>query len=475
MRNEINWQKKSESCQKQLVDDLKSLIAIPSFRDDEQATNDSPLGPGPKSALLHFGKIAERDGFEFYNLNNIVGYIEYVPKGADDQYVAILGHLDVVPAGDGWETDPYSASQKNGNIYGRGSSDDKGPLLSAYYALKIVVGLGTEFKHRIRLIVGTDEENDWTCVNYYFDHEPAPLFGFSPDAEFPIINGEKGISQFEDRFIGKNEGPARLLSFRAGQRTNMVPGKASAKLIVENADQLKKDFESFLTEYPFLSGQAIVADDQIGLVLSGLQAHGAFPESGHNAGTYLASFLKKVPLALNAKDFIQYLADKAHLDYKGVKIGVSSHDELMGDLSVNPGIMNFAENEDSFINLNIRFPKSTNGKQILSQLNESIKKTDLGEFKSVGFIQEPHYVDQNDPIVKNLLAVYHDQTGFPAHQMIIGGGTYARLMKRGVAYGALFPDSDDTMHKANEHISLNDLKRATSIYAEAIYRLADLD
>lgn len=184
----IDWQKLAAQYREAYIADLTTLVGIDSARDDSLATDDYPLGPGPAKALLAFLELAKRDGFKTKNLDNVVGYVEY---GEGEETLAILGHADVMPAGKGWHTDPFTLTAKDGNLYGRGTSDDKGPSLAAYYGLKMLKDQGILPKIKIRFIIGTDEESDWTGMNHYLDLEPAPTLGFSPDAEFPLINGER--------------------------------------------------------------------------------------------------------------------------------------------------------------------------------------------------------------------------------------------------------------------------------------------
>ncbi|MHA5099448.1 dipeptidase PepV [Oenococcus oeni] len=471
----IDWKSESSKVQKQLLKDLKSLVAVKSVRDDLNSSDDAPLGPGPRDGLYKFSEMTGRDKFQLKILKNVVSYLEYAPKGADDQYVAILAHVDVMPAGDGWETDPFKAVERSGKIFGRGTADDKGPGLAAYYGLKIVRDLNLPLKHRVRFILGSDEENDWTGVNYYFKNQPQPLLGFSPDADFPIINGEKGLAQYELHFAGRNSGRLKLLNFQSGYRTNMVPGKAVAIIQGNDLDTFIGEFKNYLSGKTVLSGTASLEKDRLTITLEGKQAHGAWPEQGKNAGTYLAEFLKDFAFSENAKDFLNYLGTVAHQDPKGEKLGIASTDKVMGNLSMNVGIMHFIDQEDSFINLNIRFPKSTNNKQILEGLNSSKPKAMKEPFVNKGFVQEQHYVAPDDPLVRILLDIYQKQTGEAAYDKVIGGGTFGRLMKRGVGYGALFPDAEATMHQANENFRIADLERATSIYAQAIYEIANLD
>ncbi len=471
----INWKNESSKVQKQLLDDLKTLIAVKSVRDDSNSNKDAPLGPGPRDGLYKFSELAGRDKFQFKILKNVVGYLEYAPKNADDKYVAIIAHVDVMPAGDGWETDPFTAVERFDKIFGRGTADDKGPALAGYYGLKIVRDLALPLKHKVRFILGTDEENDWTGVNYYFKNQPKPLLGFSPDADFPIINGEKGLAQYELHFTGCNNGSLKLLNFQSGYRTNMVPGKATAVVQGNELNDLIDKFKKYLSDKALLSGTVSLEKDRLIITLNGKQAHGAWPEQGENAGTYLAKFLKDFSFSDNAESFLTYLGTIAHQDPKGEGLGIASSDHVMGNLSMNVGIMHFSDQEDSFINFNIRFPKSTNNNQILKGLNFSKPKAIKEKYVNKGFVQEPHYVSPDDPLVKTLLDIYQKQTGETAYDKVIGGGTFGRLMKRGVGYGALFPDAEATMHQANENFRIADLARATSIYAQAIYEIANLD
>lgn len=469
----VDWKQETEKRKAAYVEDLKALLAVESVRDDSQATPDAPLGPGPTAALVKMLAIAERDGFTTKNIDNIVGYIEIGPKDADE-YVAILSHVDVMPAGEGWDTEPFDPVVTEDKIIARGASDDKGPGMSAYYAFKILSDLKVPLKRRVRLIFGTDEENDWTGMTRYFEVEPEPVFGFSPDAEYPIINGEKGNVQVIIKGEATNGGTVKLVDFESGLRTNMVPGIARATVKSSHAEKIVTEFQEFLVENPKVSGSTETDGEIIKFVLNGKQVHGAMPETGENAGTYLANFLQDFDFGGTAKSFLTYLGTPAHDDTVGEKFGVKYTDDVMGPLSMNVGIQKFIDGGESFINFNFRYPKGITPDEIVDGLSSKLNGWDVTPTIG-GHSQAPHYVAPSDPIVETLLRVYHDQTGLPAHDQVIGGGTYGRLMKRGVAYGALFPDSPDTMHQVNEFALLDDLYRSISIYAQAIAEITNLD
>ena len=467
----IDWTKEVEARKDDLLEDLQNLLRINSERDDAQATPEAPFGPGPVAGLKHMLAYGERDGFTVKNVDNYAGHIEY---GEGDETLGIFGHMDVVPAGDGWETDPYEPVIKDGKIYARGASDDKGPSMAAYYAMKIIKELGLPVSKKIRFVVGSDEESGWGDMDYYFQHEEAPDFGFSPDAEFPIINGEKGNVTIRLTFRGGNA-DYKLESFKSGLRENMVPGTADAVVTAASADEaasLAASFETFIKQEAKISGNAELSDKTVTFHVVGKGAHGASPQSGINAATFLATFLNDYSFAEGAYSFINTIAEFIHEDFYGEKLGVAFEDEKMGKLTMNAGIVNFdPENpENSLVTLNFRYPKGTSAEELQAKVQATVGETVTATQGDRN--QEPHYVPVDDPLVATLLQVYEDHTGEKGQEQIIGGGTYGRLLKRGVAYGAMFPGYTDTMHQANEFMELDDLFRAAAIYADAIYRLA---
>ncbi|MGX7199966.1 dipeptidase PepV [Enterococcus nangangensis] len=462
----IDWQKEVEARKDDLLADLFTLLRIKSERDDSLATADAPVGPGPKEALLKMLEIGERDGFITKNVENIAGHIQY---GAGDETLGIFAHMDVVPAGSGWDSDPYEPEIRDGKLYARGSSDDKGPSVACYYALKIIKELNLPLSKRIRFVVGSDEESGWKDMDRYFAVEEKPDFGFSPDAEFPIINGEKGNVTIKVSAPGTNSGAYTLQSFASGLRENMVPESAKAILTVPNPAEVVAAFEKFVASQP-VTGEAEVAGNVVTLEVIGKSAHGASPQTGINGGTTLATFLNTLPLAAGAKEFVQVGA-LIHSDFYGEKLGVAITDVKMGALTMNAGLLNFAEGADeNVITLNFRYPVGTDGEKLLAGVAQTLG-TGVKVFKGLKDT-EPHYVPADDPLVATLLAVFEEHTGLTGEEKIIGGGTFGRLLKRGVAYGAQFPGYTDTMHQANEFMPVEDILRSAAIYADAIYRLA---
>lgn len=465
------WLAKSLTYEDDLLADLEEMISIKSVRDDAAATEDAPLGPGPKAALDKFLEIGERDGFRTGNYKNLVAYAELGPEDAEES-VAIIGHLDVMPAGDGWTKDPWTPVIEDGRLYGRGSSDDKGPTFAGYYAMKMLKDMEVPLTRKLVFMVGIDEESDWTGMDDFLAEYGEPTMGFSPDAEFPIINGEKGNNSVVARFAGTNEGTTRLISFTAGERPNMVPGTAKAVVETEDAEALVEKMNAYLAEESRVKGEAEISGNQIDFTFFGRQVHGAMPKTGENAGTYLANFLKEADFGGNAQGFLDFLGGALHDDTQANKIGAAKHDDLMGDLSMNVGIQRFADGEDGFINTNFRYPQNTDAETIAVAVSAAIPETFDATAANEGHAMVPHYVPGDDPIVATLLDVYRDHTGMPAGENVIGGGTFGRLLKRGVAFGAMFEGVPDTMHQADEFFPVVDLTRAMAIFAHAMNDLA---
>lgn len=462
----IDWKKEVEARKEDMFADLFTLLRIDSVRDDSKATEDAPVGPGPKEALLKFLEIGERDGFVTKNVGNLAGHIEY---GSGDETLGIFAHVDVVPVGTGWSHDPFDPIVKDGRIYARGSSDDKGPGMAGYYALKIIKELGLPVSKRVRFIIGTDEESGWKCMDHYLSVEEKPDFGFSPDAEFPIINGEKGILSVYLNFAGDNQGGANeLLSFTAGLRENMVPQDAKAIFISDEPQKIETDFANFIAQNP-VSGTCVVNGNEVTLEVVGKGAHGMEPRGGINAATFLATFLNNYSFGSDAKNYLAVTADALHDDSRAHLLGLNYVDDVMGDLTVNPGVFDFTAGKSGTITLNFRFPQGVTVEGIESALTE--KFAEYGVTLSRGKAQLPHYVPADDPLVKTLLDVYEKHTGEKGQEQTIGGGTYGRLLERGVAYGAMFPHSIDTMHQTDEFMAVDDLVNAAIIYADAIYQL----
>ncbi len=466
---QINWQKEVEQRKEQLIEDTQRLLQIKSTLDEETATEDIPFGKGIKEALDFMLALGEKDGFSVKNIDNYGAHLE---MGHGEELLGILGHLDVVPEGEGWTADPYSADIRDGRIYARGAMDDKGPTMAAYYAMKIVKDLGIDVNKRVRLILGTDEESDWRCMDHYFEKEETPTVGFVPDADFPIIYAEKGIADFTYEFDGsRHEGAeATLLSFSAGQRFNMVPEFAKAVIAASSMDagQWEEKYSRYCANHG-LTGTLTAEGNNVTITMDGVSVHGMEPDLGVNAGLRLVDFLIQLPFEGDDKRFLEFVNKYMSKESRGRALGVAYSDDITKDLTINYGILSYEHGGKGKIALNMRYPVTFDFESGWSVLEKVASdhgftiqmKTHLG----------PHHVDADSELVKTLQKIYEEHTGEEAELLAIGGGTYARAIKNAVAFGPLFPGREDVAHQKDEYIIIEDLLKATAMYAQAIYEL----
>mgnify|MGYP005829693975 CR=1 FL=1 len=466
----INWMEEVEKRKDDLLEDLQKFLQIKSILDEENTTEEAPLGEGVKEALTYLLNLGEKDGFTAKNVDHLAGHLEF---GQGEELLGILCHVDVVPEGDGWSVDPFGGEIKDGKIYARGAMDDKGPTIAAYYAMKIVKELGIQLDKRVRMIIGTDEESDWRCVEHYFNVEEMPTMGFAPDADFPIIYAEKGIADYDlvSKAGASNEEAAHtVLHFESGRRYNMVPDFAKVKLSVSADDsKLVQDYEQFLLSKN-LKGKSYMESEALFLELEGVSAHGMEPENGTNAGILLAHFLSDSDIDPSSQQYFTFIKTYFYGDSRGKNLEINYEDDITGPLTINVGKLRYDQQAGGTLGLNMRYPVTFN-------LDEAKGKLQ-GLVEQKGFTIEnfsdskPHHVDKDHVLVKTLQKVYEEQTGDKGELLSIGGGTYARSLESGVAFGPLFPGRADVAHQKDEHMFVEDLLKATAIYAQAIAELA---
>jgi len=465
----INWTEEVNKRKKELIQDTQAFLRIKSVLDEENATRKAPLGEGIQEALQFMLNKGQEDGFVVKDVEHLAGHIE---MGSGDDILGVLCHVDVVPEGDGWSSDPYGAEIRDGKIFARGVLDDKGPTMAAYYAMKIVKELGLPLSKRVRMILGTDEESEWRCVDTYFKHEEMPTLGFAPDADFPIIYAEKGIWDFyikQAPNLESGESNIEVIEYAAGRRFNMVPDYAKAILqITGEMKPTQEAFEQFLTSQN-VKGTSYVDGNQLILEVEGVSAHGMEPKNGVNAGLQLASFLNHLVLSKHAQEYFAFVA-KYLSESRGNAFDIAFNHPEIGDVTLNVGILQYSKQNGGQIGVNLRYPTTYDFDGAKDKLTATLKEN---HFALITLSHsEPHHVEADSFLVQTLSKVYEGQTGEKAELIAIGGGTYARSLEAGVAFGPLFPGREDIAHQKDEYMYIEDLFKATALYAEAIYELA---
>lgn len=435
-----------------ILSKTKELLSFPSVLDTFDPTSETPFGVEINNALQYMIDLGKEDGFITKNINNYAAHIEY---GSGKEIIGVLCHLDVVPTGDvsKWTNHPFSPTIKDGKIFARGSSDDKGPTMAAYFALRFLKEIGHVPNKRVRIILGTDEETAWRGIAKYFETEEMPEVGFAPDACFPLIYGEKGIISFD--VTGKANGE-ELLTFEAGDRYNVVPEYAECTLSVD----LSEEFTKHLS-FNGLKGEYV---DGVYKVY-GKSAHAMQPNLGVNAAFILAEFLNKHI----DNNFVKYICEFLTFDHLGEKLNIDHNDPELKEFTMNAAVFEYGEDEFK-IGVNCRYPLGWDKDSATINLDASVRKY---KFKYKILSDSPvHYVDKNDPFVKLLHDAYIKYTGDTETELVtIGGGTYSRALNKAVAFGATMPGRKDVAHQVDEYLHIEDLLTATAIYMESIYQL----
>jgi succinyl-diaminopimelate desuccinylase len=473
--NKVDWYEEAKKREQMFIKDAQQLLRIRSILDESSARQGMPFGEGIAQALDYVVNLCKEAGMK---TKVIDGYGAHAEIGEGDQLIGVLCHIDVVPAGEGWTSPPFAAEIRDGKIYARGAIDDKGPTMAAIYAVRLVQELELPLRKRVRLIFGTDEESGFRCMKHYFKTEEMPTLGFAPDADFPIIYSEKGSSNFTlvNRLINaiqENAAEATLLTFESGQRLNMVPESARALLTGGEGSliHIVYEFNAFLEAHNH-PGEAIRDGKELQLSLIGKSAHAMDPSQGINAGLILAHFLDQQVLDGEGAAFVELIEDNLYDDPAGRKLGIACSDEITGKLTVNVGILRYEKGNEARVHINARYPVSGSFEAIHDQIKAVADRFSY-EVKEARN-SKPHYVEPDHPLIRTLQKVYEEQTGEPATLIAIGGGTYARMLDKGVAFGPLFPGRLDCAHQKDEHVEIEDLIKGIAIYAQAIYELANL-
>ncbi len=453
-----------EANKQEIIETLQSLLRIRSVLDEKTISADAPFGQGIKDALDFMTDLGQKDGFKVVRDG---GYALELSYGESKETVGILCHLDVVPEGKNWLYPPYEARIVDNKIYARGATDDKGPSIACYYALKMIKDLKIKLKKQIRLIFGTDEETGWRGITHYLQNYPMPQMGFAPDCSFPLVYGEKGRMAIDIAIDNVNscaQSTDALISIKGGERYNVVIDEAEGILTINKAEAFLKYLEEFN-----LQGDVIEENNQYHYLIKGRSAHAMEPEKGINAGTHLCNFFKDY----TTNELVQYVAKYHHLDFELKKLHLDYNDYEMGPLTCNIGIIDI-NRTNSRVTLDIRYPERYNHSDFENELKKILASCNL---KITNFTKKlPHYVSPNDILVTKLYDAYVRNTNdFTNKPFTVGGGTYASVLDKAVAFGMGFPDELELAHQPNECLDIDNLMRGIKIYLDAILAIGEVD
>ena len=446
-----NLEKLAEKYYDLAIDSLKKWIQIDSTFDESTVTELAPFGKGVQKALEYIASLAEKDGF---NVDRCDGYCTEISYG-EGPLIAIYAHCDVVPVSGKWKFPPFSATIENDIMYGRGTSDDKGPARASYYALKLLRDNNLINGYKVTLVIGGNEECGSRCLEHYFHslHKPYPSYGFTPDGDFPLIYGEKAIATYK---VDLNVDIKEISSLNGGVVINSVIDECHAKFNVKLDENKIKEYclkNNLKYEYH---------DDE--LVFYGKSSHGSLPQEGINAGLHMIKF---IGLMFNYDQLVK--TGDGYMDGSGKNLGVYYESKLLHSTTYNVGLISYNNGVLEY-SVNFRYPENVNAEEVC-------KKLDTLSLGKVHYLGTGDYllVDPESQMIKTLMNCYQEYThDYKSQPMAIGGGTYAKESRNTIAFGSHFPGREDHIHEANEKIHLEDLRKSISIYASAIDELGKL-
>lgn len=443
-----------------IIHDLEQLIAIPSVRGE--AVEGMPFGKAPAEALNRVLQMAADMGFTTKNVGNYAGHAEY---GEGNEVAAVVAHMDVVPAGEGWDTDPFTLTRKGNLYYGRGTADDKGAAVVALYCLKALKDENIKSKRRLRVIFGAGEETASNDLEMYLKSEQMPVMAFTPDSEYGICNREKGIMRLA--VSSREHSSAVVREFSAGTVVNAVPAKAKAVVMCTDEVLAKLQSAASRMEGDFSFEKT---EDGTEITSIGKASHAMQPQEGFNAATHLMKLLGEIFSEEELGGLISFVNRNIGTELHGESLGVYVSDEESGPLTLNLGLAGIYDSSAS-VGIDIRYPVTAKGKDIFASIAE--KALQYGLETTLSQENKPLFLPESSPFITLLQDAYTAVTGKPAELYATGGGTYARAFEgRAVAFGPFFPDEPDRrLHNTNENIDIDRFMVHAQVCLEAMYRM----
>lgn len=447
--------------------DIQKIIKIKTVK--EESTDGAPFGLGLKKGLEETLNIAKELGFKTVNLDNYIGYAEF---GEGEEYIGVLGHIDVVPEGEHskWSVPPFSGQIIGKNMISRGALDNKGPIISALHSMKALKECVPSFNHKVRIIFGTNEESGDEDIKYYLSKEKAPKYAFTPDGQFPVVFSEKGIYtfSFKENFIKEN---TSVLHIVGGTRSNVVPEEAKVFLKKDLYGRVLKELERYKNAP--CTFELLEKESSLEITCKGVPAHASSPQRGVNPITWLFKFLNGViPEKDPLKRFINFMDKVVGVETDGSGLNIKIENEEIGDLTLSCGIVKIITDKLSeiYVKFNVRYPVTTSEKYLDTTLDK------VGKESGVEFIKENHnaplYFPKEHPLVEKLQKVFKEITKRDDKPVALGGGTYAKLMPNTVAFGPNFKEFRGNPHGFDEKMDIDMLKQGMLMYALGVLELA---
>lgn len=452
----------------EITKDIASLIKIPSFYDKKTISKKYPSGKAPAQAVDKALEIAKKMGFKTKNFKNIIGIADI--EGTSKSQIGFIGHLDVVPPGPGWRFDPFNLSITDNYMIGRGIIDDKGPVMILLHAINFWKKQKVEFPHSVRFLFGTNEESGSSDVDVFKENFEQPTIVITPDADFPICYGEKGLCRF--KVISKKISNGVIDNIKGGVANNAVAGIAQARIKLKGYQWVNKANSRL--------GHAIDIEEKnpgfLDIIAHGRSAHAAIPYNGIDSIAILSQFLLEKNIGNKAEqEFLNFVAKVAGKP-DGRGFNINCRGEHLSRLTIVPSMLKFKDNrfEQTF---DIRYPEVINVNKIKQKIKSHLPQgAKLELFQDI----KPMLLNPQSKFIMSLSKAFEKATKLEAKTFTMGGATYARDFDYAASFGPIMewepnPAWVGSLHGPDEGIKEEVMKKTFKIYVYAIKYLMELD
>lgn len=461
-----------------IVSDLQEMLAFRTFAQEGKENWTSP--EFAKQSKWLEGK-ARKLGFEFKRFDGRIEEITLARKGDLKPILAVLTHGDVQGVeGQHWSSSPWEGKIVEGRIVGRGTEDDKGPIIVTLYSMAALRDTGWPLGWTLRLLVANGEESSWDEIPYYLERAPMPDRTLGVDANYPVTHAQKayGLVNFHAEPAEARSGSWRVVKMSGGSGNSIIPERGEAVLdwVGEGpAGDLSSQAARWASEH---SGAKLTVSRDGGhfkIDAEGRGGHTSEPTSGHNALGDLTAFLAGLDLRLDAwGSLASFVGTKVGTETDGASLGIAHTDPVMGALT-SCLVYLLEEDGKPAARVNLRVPRGITAPEMEKSLAErtaAFQGQGGGKVSTaVQLLNQPHLTPAEGELVSGLLEVWKEVTGEEGKPVAIGGGTQARLFQGGVDFGPAWPGKPYRGHGTDEYLTIDELHRIGELTVAALWRL----
>jgi dipeptidase D len=461
-----------------IVADLQEMIGFRTYAEEGRTNWDAPEFVKQRKWLE---AKARQLGLQFKSFD---GRVEEITLPGSRPILAVLTHGDVQDVqGQRWSSSPWEGRIVNGRIIGRGTEDDKGPIIVTLYSMAALRDTGWPLGWTLRLLVANAEESSWEEIPYYLERAPMPDRTLGVDANYPVTHAQKAYGLVTFKAVPEGEPKPALWSvvrMAGGSGNSIIPERGEAWMQwLGSLDQTaaQEQLTALATQWAAAHSPARLTvareGDHFKVTAEGRGGHTSEPESGHNALGDLTAFLATLEPRLDAwGSLAAFTGGAVGTETDGRSLGIAHADPVMGPLTSSLVYL-LEEAGAPAARINIRVPKGITSKQIEERIAERVASFQGGKITAaVQVFGEPHFVPAEGELVATLLSVWEEVTGKTGRPVAIGGGTQARLFKDGIDFGPAWPGQIYRGHGTDEYLTIDELHRIGELTAAALWRLS---